>query len=76
MHRHTADCWVDYTPCGEHHRHSFNCGGGKLRDTCPEYEKDRRYRINMATKRVVEVLRRYNKDVALVALEQAKKRYA
>lgn len=36
-HRHTGECWASYEPCGEHHRHDHNCGGGKLSPACPQY---------------------------------------
>ncbi len=37
-HRHTVSCFERYTPCGEHHRHDYNCGGGELTRECPDYE--------------------------------------
>jgi len=36
-HTHAASCWDRYTPCGEHHVHDYNCGGGRLRSSCPDY---------------------------------------
>ena len=39
-HIHTAACWKRYEACGEHHAHTFDCGGGELLSVCPEYEND------------------------------------
>jgi hypothetical protein len=38
-HVHEASCWKQYEGCGEHHPHSYNCGGGELDPACPMYEK-------------------------------------
>jgi hypothetical protein len=38
-HRHTPLCWSEYEPCGEHHSHDYNCGGGTLSPRCPDYVK-------------------------------------
>lgn len=37
VHRHGPECWERYEPCGEHHRHDYNCGGGRLSRACPSY---------------------------------------
>lgn len=47
-HLHTAECWKRYEPCGEHHPHSYNCGGGELNPSCPHYERDLRWQIQSA----------------------------
>lgn len=36
-HRHEWTCWDNYDPCGEHHTHDYNCGGGQLSSGCPEH---------------------------------------
>lgn len=36
-HQHESECWVRYEPCGEHHGHSYSCGGGELGPKCPQY---------------------------------------
>ena len=45
-HFHTANCWKHYRPCGEHHRHDYNCGDGLLDAACPDYEAQRRKRVH------------------------------
>jgi hypothetical protein len=39
-HDHRERCWRHgtYVPCGEHHRHDYNCGHGNLAPDCPTYE--------------------------------------
>ena len=46
-HFHEASCWKRYEPCGEHHAHTFWCGGGELDPECPEYERDLRTRVHL-----------------------------
>jgi hypothetical protein len=46
IHIHQSSCWARYEPCGEHHAHSYNCGGGELAPSCPHYERDLRGRIS------------------------------
>ena len=46
-HRHEAKCWHRYEPCGEHHVHSHDCGGGELNPSCPEYGRDLKFQIGM-----------------------------
>lgn len=41
-HFHTGECWERYEPCGEHHAHTWWCGGGRLNESCPEYRDDLR----------------------------------
>jgi hypothetical protein len=70
-HRHNPGCWVRYDPCGEHHAHNFNCGGGQLSTGCPEYENDRKYQIAILSKRIQEVVRWQDQSLAVAALEHA-----
>lgn len=36
-HSHTADCWLIYNVCGEHHAHTYDCGNGELSPACPHW---------------------------------------
>ena len=51
-HYHTAECWKRYEPCGEHHPHSYSCGGGELNLSCPRYEWDLKMRISGILSRI------------------------
>lgn len=76
-HRHTAECWDRYEPCGEHHAHGFNCGDGELAPSCPLYEQQRNWRVNDAARDVGELLdRRFgwrNGELKEAVLDKAKK---
>lgn len=37
-HEHISACWRGYEPCGKHHAHTYNCGNGELRPSCPQYK--------------------------------------
>lgn len=59
-HRHTAECWKypgTYEPCGEHHAHDYNCGGGRLNPSCPEYERSLRSDLGFHFGKASESLR-------------------
>lgn len=58
-HRHEYECWErgSYEPCGEHHAHDANCGGGRLSPKCPEYEDDAICRARFAVVTAIPYLR-------------------
>lgn len=56
-HRHDVHCWHNYVPCGEHHRHDYNCGGGELMPVCPDFIARRHRRIAMEANTIVNRLR-------------------
>ena len=52
QHFHKATCWDRYEPCGEHHGHTYWCGGGELNPSCPEYERDLKFQIRIILSRI------------------------
>ncbi len=75
-HYHVAACWDRYEPCGEHHRHSYNCGGGKLRKICPGYASAQKHIADMASYEVLALLRAHDPDTRKAILERVKERLA
>lgn len=55
-HRHEAKCWIRYEGCGEHHGHTYDCGGGVLSPSCPLYEWDLRMQLMAEMRRACSYL--------------------
>ena len=56
-HFHEAKCWKRYEPCGEHHAHSYDCGGGVLAPECPDYRRSLHFEVECQLARARERIR-------------------
>ena len=62
-HIHEAKCWQRYEVCGEHHAHTFHCGGGELGPDCPLYIT---YKLERLEGEIAAARRHINKATTVV----------